>query len=78
MLCPMKAPKQVRKIKCSLSRGFVDSTGKFTVTDDSTRPYVLRRGRGLSTVAPLLRFSRVKPRYRRRSGLLVMSDKVRQ
>jgi hypothetical protein len=64
---------QVRKIECSVGRGYVDAAGKFTAADDRGKPYVLRRGRGLSTVAPLLRFSRIKPRYRRYRGVLIMA-----
>jgi hypothetical protein len=38
----------MRPVQSSLSRGFVDATGKFTVTDESRKPYVLRTGKGLS------------------------------
>jgi hypothetical protein len=40
--------RRMRPVQSSLSRGFVDATGKFTVTDESRKPYVLRTGKGLS------------------------------
>jgi hypothetical protein len=56
----------------NLTRFTFDENGKTVYGDDGTKSYVLRRGRGLSTVAPVLRFSRRKPRYTRRGNLLVM------
>ena len=56
--------------------GFTDSTGKLVITDDRRKPYVLRTVKGLSPAhAPLIRFSRRKPRYRRYRGVLVMGKR---
>ena len=60
---------------CKVRGGYIDERGRFVCTDDSELSYVIRRGKGLSTVAPMLRFSRMKPRYRRYRGLLVMAQK---
>lgn len=55
-----------------LTKFRVNADGTETVLWSSAKPYELRRGRGMSVYAPLLRFSRRKPRYRRVGTLLVM------
>jgi hypothetical protein len=67
MLCPMS----------TITRYTIGEDGKTTFGDDGTKSYTLRRGRGLSTVAPVLRFSRRKPKYRRVGNVLVMCRTAR-
>lgn len=54
-------------------RKFNLETGETLYEDDRAKPYVLRHPKGLLPEhAPIRRFSRGKPRYRRYRGLLVM------
>jgi hypothetical protein len=78
MLCSMKAHTQseirrIRKIECSIVRYRIDpETGKQTTISDSSKPYELRRPKGLSIHAAERQFLKRKPRYRNFRGLLVM------
>ena len=65
--------RRLRPVQSSFGWGFIGSNGKLIITDDDRLPYVLRTGKGLSPAhAPLLKFSRRKPKYRRVGNLLVM------
>lgn len=48
-------------------------TGKATIIADSSKPYELRRPKGLSIHATERQFLKRKPRYRRYRGMLVMA-----
>jgi hypothetical protein len=71
--------RRMRPTQSSVSRTFQNGAGKWITVDDSRLPYILRTGKGLSPAhAPLLKFSRKKPRYRRSGNLLVMGCRVGQ
>ena len=62
---------------CSMSlRRFDIETGETLYEDDQAKPFVLRRPKDTTEHAPVRRFQRGKPRYRRYRGVLVMGRVV--
>jgi hypothetical protein len=62
----------------SFRRFILDETGKKQVIfeSDPAKPFELRRPRNSTAHAPVRRFAKGKPRYRRFRGLLVMALKT--
>jgi len=50
----------------------LDATGRVIEESDSSKTYELRRGRGLSQFAPVVRLHKGKPRYYKVGNLLVI------